>query len=189
MALADHEIIRLCQKFGMISPFEPVMVRKLEGKERILAFGTDSAGYDLRLGESVQFFSADREYVIDPKNFDPDWLVTAPVKDGFVVLPAGTTALAKAVEHIKMPPNVYGLVIAKSTYARCGITLNATKMVPGWEGDLVLEISNMTPRPAKLYVGEGIASVIFDWVHNPDSLYGDSGGNYQGQTGVTLPKA
>ncbi len=188
MALADHEIIRLCKRFGMITPFEETMIRGASSEEKRLAYGTDSAGYDLRLGERVQFFSADKDYVIDPKNFDPSWLVDAPVKDGAVILPAGTTGLAKAVEHIKMPPNVYGLVIAKSTYARCGMTLNATKMVPGWEGDLVLEISNMTPRPAKLYVGEGIASVIFDWVHNPDSLYGDSGGNYQGQSGVTLAK-
>lgn len=189
MVLADHEIERLCRRFGMITPFEAVTVREIDGK-RCLGYGLDAAGYDIRLGSEVQMFSKDSEVVIDPKNFSGDCLYKRTADEGgAIILPSGTTALAPAVERFKMPGNVWGVVIAKSTYARCGITLNATKINPGWEGELVLEISNMTPRSVKIYPNEGIASIAFFWVNPPDSLYGDRGGNYQGQKGVTLPKA
>lgn len=189
MILADHEIRRLCEKFGMVTPFESDTVREKDGL-RCLGYGLDAAGYDLRLGSEVKFFSKDSEQIIDPKNFLEDGLYLRKVEaDGSMILPSGTTALAPAVEKFKMPANVWALVIAKSTYARCGVTLNATKINPGWEGELVLEISNMTPRPVKIYPGEGIASIVFFWVNPPDLLYGDRGGNYQGQKGVTLAKA
>ncbi len=189
MILADHEIERLAVKFGMISPFNPEMTKIVDGRS-CLGFGLDSAGYDLRLAKEVKAFSyggCAGSNIIDPKNFDEKLLVNlTPDDEGRIILPPMTTALGKAVEHMKMPDNVVAVAFAKSTYARCGISLNTTKFVPGWEGDLVLEISNNTPFPAALYPNEGIMSVIFFWVNPPDRLYV---GKYQGQQGITLPKA
>lgn len=191
MFLADHEIKRLAEQFGMIHPFVPKMTKNLKG-EPCLGFGLDSAGYDLRLSTGVKAFSYAGNSdinIIDPKKFDPKMLVDLhPDEKGRVILPPMTTGLGKAVEHIKMPNNVAGVAFAKSTYARCGVSLNTTKLVPGWEGELVLEISNVTPFPAILYVGEGIISVVFSWVNPPDALYPQSGGGYHQQQGVTLPK-
>jgi dCTP deaminase len=189
MVLADHEIRRLAEKFAMLSPFTDRMTKLVDGK-KCLGFGLDSAGYDLRLADKVRVFSYGKggRGIIDPKNFDEMLLVDLYADEGGkIILPPMTTALGKSVEYIKMPNNVTGVAFAKSTYARCGITLNTTKLVPGWEGELVLEISNITPFPAIVYVGEGIISVMFSWVSPPDALYG--GGGYQGQKGVTLPKA
>jgi dCTP deaminase len=192
MILADHEISRLAEKLGMLSPFTPRMTKQIDGRP-CLGFGLDSAGYDLRLADKVRVFSyagASTSNVIDPKAFDESLLVDLLAdKEGKIILPPMTTALGKAVEHIRMPNNVAAVAFSKSTYARCGITLNTTKFVPGWEGDLVLEISNITPFPAILYVGEGIMSVVFFWVNPPDALYAQSGGSYQNQKGVTPPRA
>lgn len=184
--LPDYEIRRLCANgLQMIKPFSGKTVRERGGK-KILSYGLDAAGYDLRLKDGVKFFSADSEEVVDPKDFkERTMIIRRSGKDGSIVIPRGTTALGRSVEHIKMPNNVWALVIAKSTYARCGVTLNATKIVPGWEGDLVLEISNMTPNPVKIYPDEGIASIVFFSVPPPDVLYS---GLYQKQKGITLPK-
>ena len=61
---------------------------------------------------------------------------------------------------------------------------------PEWEGYVTLEFSNTTPLPAKIYAGEGCAQVLF---FESDEVcevsYKDRGGKYQGQRGVTLPKA
>ncbi len=188
MLIPDYEIKRLCNQFGMITPFVGKTVRAIKGK-KCLSFGLDSAGYDLRLKDGVKIFSADSEEIIDPKNFSESGMIEkVSDKTGAIVLGRSTTAIAQSVERIKMPDNVWALVIAKSTYARCGVTLNATKICPGWEGDLVLEISNMTPRAVKIYAGEGIASIVFFRVDPPDALYSQLGGKYQGQSGVTLPK-
>ena len=49
-----------------------------------------------------------------------------------------------------------------------------------------------TPLPAKIYAGEGCAQVLF-FESDADDVcevsYKDRGGKYQGQVGVTLPKA
>ena len=55
---------------------------------------------------------------------------------------------------------------------------------------MTLEFSNTTPLPAKIYANEGVAQVIFFEADEPCEVsYKDRRGKYQGQTGVTLPKA
>jgi len=83
-----------------------------------------------------------------------------------------------------------GIVVHNSTYARCGIIVNVTPFEPEWEGYVTLEFSNTTPLPAKIYAGEGCAQVLFfESDEVCETSYKDRGGKYQGQRGVTLPKA
>jgi deoxycytidine triphosphate deaminase len=83
-----------------------------------------------------------------------------------------------------------GIVVHNSTYARCGVIVNVTPLEPEWEGHVTLEFSNTTPLPAKIYANEGVAQMLF---FESDEVcgtsYRDRGGKYQGQRGVTLPKA
>ncbi len=82
------------------------------------------------------------------------------------------------------------MIVHNSTYARCGIIVNVTPFEPEWEGFVTLEFSNTTPLPAKIYAGEGCAQVLFfESDEECEISYKDRGGKYQGQTGVTLPKA
>lgn len=79
---------------------------------------------------------------------------------------------------------------AKFTYARCGIIVNVTPLEPEWEGHVTLEFSNTTNLPAKIYANEGVAQMLFFQSDERClTTYRDRGGKYQGQTGVTLPKA
>ena len=72
----------------------------------------------------------------------------------------------------------------------CGIIVNVTPFEPEWEGHVTLEFSNTTPLPAKIYANEGCAQILFFKSSDEcDVSYLDRGGKYQGQTGVTLPKA
>ena len=72
----------------------------------------------------------------------------------------------------------------------CGIIVNVTPFEPEWEGYVTLEFSNTTTLPAKIYAGEGCAQVLFfESDEVCETSYKDRGGKYQGQTGVTLPKA
>jgi dCTP deaminase len=80
--------------------------------------------------------------------------------------------------------------LGKSTYARCGIIVNVTPLEPEWEGHVTLEFSNTTPLPAKVYAHEGVAQVLFLESDEPCARsYADRHGKYQGQRGVTLPRA
>jgi deoxycytidine triphosphate deaminase len=82
------------------------------------------------------------------------------------------------------------LIVHNSTYARCGIIVNVTPLEPEWEGHVTLEFSNTTPLPAKIYANEGVAQMLFfESDEVCETSYKDRGGKYQGQLGVTLPKA
>jgi len=81
-------------------------------------------------------------------------------------------------------------IVHNSTYARCGIIVNVTPLEPEWEGHVTLEFSNTTPLPAKIYANEGVAQMLFfESDEICETSYADRGGKYQGQRGVTLPKA
>jgi len=82
------------------------------------------------------------------------------------------------------------IIVHNSTYARCGIIVNVTPLEPEWEGHVTLEFSNTTPLPAKIYANEGVAQMLFfESDEVCETSYADRGGKYQGQRGVTLPKA
>jgi dCTP deaminase len=82
-----------------------------------------------------------------------------------------------------------GLCIGKSTYARCGILVNVTPLQPEWEGSLIIEISNTTPLPAKIYAGEGIAEILFFKSETDvERSYAELSGAYSHQTSIVLPK-
>jgi deoxycytidine triphosphate deaminase len=74
--------------------------------------------------------------------------------------------------------------------SNCGIIVNVTPLEPEWEGHVTLEFSNTTPLPAKIYAHEGVAQMLFfESDEVCETSYRDRGGKYQGQRGVTLPKA
>ena len=63
-------------------------------------------------------------------------------------------------ETFTIPEDVLGVVVGKSTYARCGLIVNCTPMEPGWSGQLTIELHNASRHAIKVYANEGIAQVI-----------------------------
>lgn len=184
---SDHWIRRMSQETGMIVPFEPGQVREAEG-EKIISYGTSSYGYDVRCANEFKIFTNINSTIVDPKNFDEKNFID--FKGDRCIIPPNSFALARTVERFKIPRDVLVVCLGKSTYARCGIIVNVTPLEPEWEGYVTLEFSNTTNLPAVIYANEGIAQMLFfggDQVC--DVSYKDRKGKYQGQLGVTLPKA
>ena len=181
--LSDRWIRRMAQEKGMIEPF--VDAQKREG---VISYGLSSYGYDARVGTDFKIFTNVNSSVVDPKNFDQQSFVDRNTE--VCIIPPNSFALARTVEYFRIPRDVLVICVGKSTYARCGIIVNVTPLEPEWEGFVTLEFSNTTPLPAKVYAGEGCAQVLF---FESDEVcktsYRDRGGKYQGQRGVTLPKA
>ncbi len=172
---------------GMIEPFEPEQIRESENG-RVISYGTSSYGYDIRCSTEFKIFTNINSAIVDPKQFDASSFVDF-VGD-VCIIPPNSFALARTVEYFRIPRNVLTICLGKSTYARCGIIVNVTPFEPEWEGYVTLEFSNTTPLPAKIYANEGIAQVLFFESDEPcETSYRDRDGKYQGQTGVTLPKA
>ena len=177
----------MAKDHGLIEPFEPNQVRKING-DRVISYGVSSYGYDVRCAPEFKVFTNINSAVVDPKNFDPESFVD--VNRDVCIIPPNSFALARTVEYLRIPRNILTICLGKSTYARCGIIVNVTPLEPEWQGHVTLEFSNTTPLPAKIYANEGVAQVIF--LQSDESCevsYLDRGGKYQNQTGVTLPKA
>jgi len=184
---SDGWIRRMAKEHNMISPFEAHQVREAE-QGRVISYGTSSYGYDVRCSDEFKVFTNINSAVVDPKNFDENSFVD--VKSDVCIIPPNSFALARTVEYLKIPRDVLTICLGKSTYARCGIIVNVTPLEPEWEGQVTLEFSNTTTLPAKIYANEGVAQVLFIGADEIcETSYGDRGGKYQGQTGVTLPKA
>lgn len=171
----------------MIEPYAPDLVRQVEGR-RAISFGTSSYGYDVRCAPEFKVFTNVHSAVVDPKAFDPRSYVDISAPE--CIIPPNSFALARTVEYFRIPRDTLVICLGKSTYARCGIIVNVTPLEPEWEGHVTLEFSNTTSLPAKIYAGEGVAQMLFFQSDDVcETSYRDRGGKYQGQTGVTLPKA
>ncbi len=184
---SDRWIRQMAETQGMIEPFEPGQVRE-NASGRIVSYGTSSYGYDVRCSDEFKIFTNINSVIVDPKAFDESSFVD--VQSDSCVIPPNSFALARTIEFFRIPRTVLTICLGKSTYARCGIIVNVTPLEPEWEGHVTLEFSNTTPLPARIYANEGVAQMLFLESDEPcETSYRDRGGKYQGQTGVTLPKA
>ena len=182
---SDRWIREQAQATGMIEPF--VEAQRREG---CISYGLSSYGYDARVADEFKIFTNVDSATVDPKDFAANSFVDR--KTDVCIIPPNSFALARTVEYFRVPRDVLVICLGKSTYARCGIIVNVTPFEPEWEGYVTLEFSNTTPLPAKIYAGEGCAQVLFFESDKDDVCevsYRDRGGKYQGQVGVTLPKA
>ena len=210
---SDKWIRQMVKECGMIEPFEPFQVKSKRftdevfvdwpdgegGYEKtlkssstypkpVISYGTSSYGYDVRCSDEFKIFTNINSAIVDPKDFDTNSFVD--VKSDVCIIPPNSFALARTVEFFRIPRDVLTICLGKSTYARCGIIVNVTPLEPEWEGHVTLEFSNTTNLPAKIYANEGVAQMLFFGADEVcETSYKDRAGKYQGQTGVTLPKA
>ncbi len=185
---SDKWIRRMAAEHNMIEPFEAGQVRTSVAGERQISYGTSSYGYDVRCANQFKIFTNINSVIVDPKNFDENSFVD--VIDDVCIIPPNSFALAHTIEYLRIPRNVLTICLGKSTYARCGIIVNVTPLEPEWEGHVTLEFSNTTSLPAKIYANEGVAQFLFfESDEECETSYADRAGKYQGQRGVTLPKA
>jgi dCTP deaminase len=192
--LSDRDIAELAWQ-GMITPFCPIQVKvkqmSLNGyvtpHNKIISYGLSSYGYDIRLAPEFKLFTNLKAGVIDPKDFDEDFLVSIEADE--IIIPPNSFALGRSVEYFHIPRDLTTIVIGKSTYARCAVIVNVTALEPEWEGNVTIEISNTAPLPVKIYANEGICQVMFFRADKECEVsYKDKRGKYQGQTGITLAK-
>ena len=192
----DAWITQMAQA-GMISPFEPALVRRLspeaggagdrpEGGQPVISYGLSSYGYDIRLSPAeFRIFRHIPGTVVDPKCFNPDNLVTTELHQSdqgdYFILPAHSYGLGVALEHLSVPDNISVICIGKSTYARCGIIANLTPAEAAWRGHLTLEFSNSSSADCRIYAGEGIVQLLFLEGEPCEVSYEKRRGKYQDQ--------
>jgi dCTP deaminase len=174
MLLNDRRIKELVSSHNLVDPFNPDNL--------------NSFGYDLTL--STEFLVPVIDYTklscIDP--LDIEQVEFKPLEGRFAIIPPNSFILGRSKEYVRMPTDLTGICLGRSTYARCGIITNVTPLEAGWGGHVTIEISNSCQLPAKVYANKGIVQVLFLVGDMPDRDYVTKGGRYQGQDKITLPR-
>jgi dCTP deaminase len=124
----DIWIAQMADK-GMISPFEPSLIREQKADETlplrpVISYGLSSYGYDIRLSPlEFRIFRHIPGTIVDPKNFNPQNLeptqLHTDASGSYFILPAHSYGLGVALERLEVPENITVICIGKSTYARC----------------------------------------------------------------------
>lgn len=170
----------------MIAPYSNQQHRFDDNGNKIISWGQSSFGYDVRLAGEFKIFSNLNSIAIDPLNFDDKCLHDH--KGPFCIIPPNSYILGKTIEYFNIPRDVQVVCVGKSTYARAGAIVNVTPIEPGFKGNVVIEVSNSTPLPLKVYANMGISQFLFFKGSEPCKVsYADRDGKYQGQTSIVTP--
>ena len=176
MILSDGTIRRLINE-GSIG-LEPITKDQIQ-----------PGSVDVRLDRKFRVFRNHTAVCVDPYDPPTDLTEVVEIADGeaFVLRP-GEFVLGSTIEHIRLPDDLVARVDGKSSIGRYGILVHATAgfIDASFTGNVVLELSNVSSLPFKLWPGMKIGQISFMRLDQPaERPYGhpDLGSKYQGQTG------
>jgi dCTP deaminase len=123
----------------------------------------DSDSIDLRLGFYFLLPKTPPELYFDPssKISESSYTRVHVPTDGHLVIPAHQTVLGATLEFIKLPHDVSGQILTKSSVARMFMVIETAPWIhPYYRGCLTLEIANVSNTPVQVYPGMQIGQVI-----------------------------
>lgn len=143
MILTDRDIEEACKKQGIvIDPFESNQVQ--------------GATYDLRVGKQGATTSTKKIVNLE--------------EDGYLLLKPGDFAIIVVLEKLRLSPQYVGRFGLRSKYARKGIIATTGPQIdPGYDGRLILGLTNLTPRAVSLPYKDDLVSVEFHRLEKPST--------------------
>jgi len=176
MILSAKKILELNKRYKLI-----------EGLSEREENNPEGVGFDLRAGEAFGINGEGFLGVTERKT--PNETVIASIERGdkdFTIMP-GEYVLVKTIEKVNLPGEkiiveenkepvlVMIKVHPRSTLHRSGIYFMATKVDPGYSGQLTFALANLGKSPFRLELGARFANITFEQV------VGDLARAYSGQ--------
>jgi len=131
-----------------------------------------SCSIDLRLGNTFRIFDHSKHAYIDPSKKDYSNEITKVIKverNGSFIMQPGEFVLAVTLESVKIPADLMGRLEGRSSLGRLGLVVHSTASIfdPGWDGNPVLELGNLSRMALKLTVGMRICAMTFEELSSP----------------------
>lgn len=142
---------------------------ELEKKQLEIAEITEdqigSCSVDLKLANKFMVFKHADITHVDPRHINREALMSEIIKDNdkpFIIHP-GEFVLGSTKERVKVPNYLVGRLDGRSSWGRLGIIVHSTagSVQPGWNGQLTLEIANISKLPVALYPDMKICQISF----------------------------
>jgi deoxycytidine triphosphate deaminase len=116
---------------------------------------------DLRLGTQIAEFTPRAGITINlTAGVAPSealQYLTKPIKTLGVgerfLLPPASSFLAVTLEYLKLPPDLAGVLLPRSSWTRLGLRLSPATIDPGFQGKLTLDLQNVGPASIELCAG------------------------------------
>lgn len=147
----------------MVDEEKQLVITPLLSRDEIFKRGSDVDSLDLRLGNN---FLLPRVPPLPYTFPSPDALAQSHMRmqvpyGKYLVLPAHQTVLGATLEFIKLPVDLCGQVLTKSSVARTFMVVETAPWIhPFYRGCLTLEIANVSNTPVILYPGRPICQLI-----------------------------
>lgn len=148
------------------------------------------ASIDLSLGTSfVQFRAA--EFVDMRDRIVPGYPIDIGTgRDSYYELKPGQFLLGATAESVSLGHKIWGKIEGKSSIGRMGLAVHVTAgfVDPGFQGELTLELHNISASPIRLRPGLPICQIAFgECTSRCNRPYGhvELGSRYQHQQGAT----
>lgn len=149
------------------------------------------ASVDLHLDETLLIFNNSNAPYIDLKKELPDLNTKVKIQgDTPFILHPGEFVLGSTLEKIRIPNSMVARIEGKSSLGRLGLLIHSTAgfVDPGFEGNLTLELANVSRLPITLYYGMRIGQISFQKMNSEaERPYGspELSSRYQGQIDPT----
>jgi dCTP deaminase len=158
-----------------------LVITPLLDREKVFSPTADADSIDLRLGNSFLLPSIPPLPYTYPsvEGPQPSHLRVQVPYGKYLVLPAHQTVLGATIEFIKLPGDVCGQVLTKSSVARTFIVVETAPWIhPLYRGCLTLEIANVSNTPVILYPGRPICQLILMDLNGPGVVDTKLSGSY-----------
>ena len=119
-----------------------------------------SASIDLRLGTEFMEVQRTQQGVLDPFSVNDEQRFNVVFGNQLIIHP-GQFLLGSTLEYLRVPRQLAGQVLNRSSWARNGLLVaTAASVHPGFTGALTLELVNGGTVPLKLVTGTRICQLV-----------------------------
>lgn len=162
MAVITKKEIDRRLRLGISEP-QSLVITPLLRRAEVFSDKADSDSVDLRLGTHFLLPQVPPLAYTYPSKGSERWShvrVQVPL-GSYLVVPAHETVLGATLEFIKLPPDLSGEILTKSSVARTFIVIETAPWIhPSYRGCLTLEIANASNTPLILYPGRLIGQLV-----------------------------
>lgn len=119
------------------------------------------ASIDLRLGAQIVRFKPSFAPVLADKGMNAEDTETE-LAEGVVRIKPGEFVLGHTMERVQLAPDLVGRVEGRSSIGRLGLTMHITAgfIDPGFNGQITLEIANLSRRTVLVPVGHRVCQIV-----------------------------
>ena len=104
-----------------------------------------------------------------------------------IILHPGEFILGATLEYVRLPPDLLGYVLGRSSWGRLGLVIaTATTVNPRYSGVITLELANLGTAPITLFPGMRICQIVLHTVEPTKSTVANS--KYQISIGPSFSK-